>query len=111
MENIEQPKTLEEKLNDCIQDIEGIEVDEKNATRTDAHFLETGMGPGIDTSKLTKEDGEIWYKFKNKTLGLEEFKEYKNKVANGETKNYDSHLAAMFIANQISYWEEVFEKK
>jgi len=107
MENfIEKPNTSEDSLDACRREVEEIKAAEKSGELSSGHFLATTLGPEIDTAGLTEEDGEIWSKFKNKTLELKEFQEYRNRVANGETKNEDSHLLAQYIANKIINWEE-----
>lgn len=64
-----------------------------------AHFIE------LNIDELTADDMNLWRKFKDRTLELEEFRAYRNEVSKNKDR-HSSHEFAAYIANQALYWAE-----
>ena len=63
----------------------------------------------ISPQNLTEEDMLIYRKFKDSTLELSEFKEYRDNVCGG-VKYKDSCDFAAFLGNQARYWDSRMSK-
>jgi hypothetical protein len=85
------------------------------------HFLTVASGerelnPDFDVTKLTEKDREIWRKIKNRTITLEEFREYSDAVGaldDGDAAKASRVIFLEFAANKAmrAIFEQSFKKK